>query len=131
MNAFVFCGPTIASADVGLYLDATLLAPASQGDLYRAAQHRPAMIGIIDGCFHHVPSVWHKEILWALSEGIPVYGGASMGALRAAELAPFGMRGVGKIFEDVASGRARGRRRGGGPPRAPRGRLPVTIRSAR
>jgi hypothetical protein len=46
-----------------------------------------------------VPAVWHKEILWAMSQGIHVYGSASMGALRAAELAKFGMRGVGQIFE--------------------------------
>jgi hypothetical protein len=54
--------------------------------------------------FERIPSVWHKEILWALSRGIHVYGSASMGALRSAELAPFGMVGVGTIFEDYARG---------------------------
>jgi hypothetical protein len=48
--------------------------------------------------------VWHKEILWAMSQGIHVFGGASMGALRAAELAAFGMEGVGSIFESFRSG---------------------------
>ncbi|UUZ56476.1 TfuA domain-containing protein [Massilia sp. H-1] len=48
--------------------------------------------------------MWHKEILHALALGIRVYGGSSMGALRAAELHPFGMRGVGRIFGDFASG---------------------------
>jgi hypothetical protein len=57
------------------------------------------VIALIDGVFLHEPSVWHREILWALSRGVHVFGGASMGALRAAELAPFGMRGVGRIFE--------------------------------
>ena len=28
-----------------------------------------------------VPAVWHKEILWAMSCGVHVYGAASMGAL--------------------------------------------------
>lgn len=51
------------------------------------------------------PSVWHKEILWAMSQGIHVFGAASMGALRAAELAPFGMVGVGEIFDAFRSGR--------------------------
>jgi hypothetical protein len=51
-----------------------------------------------------VPSVWHKEVLWALSQGIHVYGAASMGALRAAELHAFGMVGVGRIFEDFRDG---------------------------
>ena len=38
-------------------------------------------IGIIDGHFGNVPSVWHKEILFALSKGVEVSGAASMGAL--------------------------------------------------
>ena len=42
------------------------------------------------GAFASVPAVRHKEILWALSEGIPVIGAASIGALRAAELTAFG-----------------------------------------
>ncbi|MBV8961953.1 MAG: TfuA domain-containing protein [Hyphomicrobiales bacterium] len=62
------------------------------------------MIGLVDGYFETVPSVWHKEILWALSQGIQVYGSSSVGALRAVELAPFGMRGVGKVFEDFRDG---------------------------
>jgi hypothetical protein len=49
--------------------------------------------------------VWHKEILWALDQGIAVYGSSSMGALRAAECQAFGMRGIGRIFEDYASGK--------------------------
>jgi hypothetical protein len=39
-----------------------------------------------------------------LAAGIPVYGAASMGALRAAELAQFGMVGVGRIFEAYRDG---------------------------
>ncbi len=64
----------------------------------------PQAIAIIDGFFEHVPAVWHKEILWAMAQGIHVFGSSSMGALRAAELALFGMEGVGAIFEQVASG---------------------------
>ncbi|HET9929635.1 MAG TPA: TfuA domain-containing protein, partial [Polyangiaceae bacterium] len=36
--------------------------------------------------------------------GVHVYGASSMGALRAAELSAFGMRGVGQVFEALASG---------------------------
>jgi hypothetical protein len=36
--------------------------------------------------------------------GVTVYGASSMGALRAAELTPFGMIGVGQIYRDYASG---------------------------
>lgn len=78
--------------------------PARQGDLYRAALERPAIIGVIDGYFESVPTVWHKEILWAMQTGIHVYGAASIGALRAAELDAFGMRGVGRIYEDFRDG---------------------------
>jgi hypothetical protein len=73
--------------------------PAKQGDLFRAALSRPKAIGLIDGYFEGVPSVWHKEILWALSQGIAVFGSASMGALRAAELDVFGMVGIGRVYE--------------------------------
>ncbi|MFF0220018.1 TfuA-like protein [Streptomyces vinaceus] len=33
-----------------------------------------------------------------IDQGIEVYGAAGMGALRAAELAPFGMTGIGAVF---------------------------------
>ncbi len=39
-----------------------------------------------------------------LSQGVAVYGAASMGALRAAECAAFGMIGVGEIYAGYASG---------------------------
>jgi hypothetical protein len=99
MRAFVFVGPTLSVSDACRELDATYLPPVSQGDVYRVACLQPFAIGIIDGYFEAVPSVWHKEILWAMSRGIRVYGSASMGAIRAAELASFGMKGVGKVFE--------------------------------
>src|SRR5690606_34862608 len=78
--------------------------PVAMGDVYRAAQERPACVAIIDGGFHHQPAVWHKEILYALARGIGVVGASSMGALRAVELAPMGMQGVGRIVELYRSG---------------------------
>jgi len=104
MSILVFTGPTLSESDVRAVLDAEVLPPVAQGDVLRAAARRPAVIGIVDGYFDTLPAVWHKEILWALREGIAVYGSASMGALRAAELSAFGMRGVGAIFEAYASG---------------------------
>ena len=105
MTVFLFLGPTLSSTEAGrLLADAVCLPPVSQGDVYRAALQRPRAIGIVDGYFERVPAVWHKEILWAMSQGIHVYGSASMGALRAAELAPFGMEGVGAIFEAYRDG---------------------------
>jgi hypothetical protein len=75
-----------------------LLPPARQGDVWRAIALRPRAIALIDGVFESQPSVWHQEILDALDAGIPVIGGASMGALRAAELHTLGMAGAGRIF---------------------------------
>jgi hypothetical protein len=99
MKLVVFVGPSVELQEARSHLDATFLPPVAQGDLYRAARSRPDAIGVIDGYFDRVPAVWHKEILWALSQGIAVFGAASMGALRAAELADFGMVGVGEIFK--------------------------------
>src|SRR5262249_13383322 len=84
--------------------DAICLPPVAQGDVYRLVIQRPSAVGIIDGYFSGAPSVWHKEILWAMAEGIPVFGSASMGALRAAELQGLGMRGMGRIFEAFRDG---------------------------
>src|SRR5262245_31483361 len=99
MKPYVFIGPTLSPDVARGYLDAVYLPPAAQGDVYAAARSGPRAIGIVDGYFEHVPAVWHKEILWALCQGIPVFGSSSMGALRAAELSSFGMEGVGRIFE--------------------------------
>ena len=104
MTIIVFTGPTLPAADARAVLDATYLPPVSEGDVYRAAREGPRAIGIIDGYFESVPAVWHKEILYALSKGIQVFGSASMGALRAAELAQFGMEGVGATFEAYRDG---------------------------
>ncbi len=104
MTIYVFIGPTITPDEAAEELDAVYLPPVSQGDVYRAALSRPRAIGIIDGYFERVPAVWHKEILWAMTQGIHVFGASSMGALRAAELAPFGMVGVGAIYESYRDG---------------------------
>ncbi len=105
MRAVVFCGPSLPAQARENFEGIEYLPPVKQGDVYKAAQRNPAAIGIIDGYFDGMPAVWHKEILWAICQGIAVFGGASMGALRAAEMEAFGMRGVGRIFEEYRSGR--------------------------
>jgi hypothetical protein len=103
-RAVIFAGPSlppsIRPSDPAL----EWYPPVRQGDVYRAALGRPAIIGITDGYFEVTPTVWHKEILWAMAQGIHVYGSASIGALRAAELDPFGMTGVGRVFAAYRDG---------------------------
>lgn len=104
MTICIFTGPTLPPAEAARILDAEYLPPAAIGDVYRVACGKPWAIGIIDGIFENIPSVWHKEILWAMAQGIHVFGAASMGALRAAELCAYGMVGVGRIFEAYRDG---------------------------
>jgi hypothetical protein len=104
VSVYVFLGPSLPVAEARQQLEAVYLPPVAQGDVYHVTQRHPQAIGIVDGYFDRVPAVWHKEILWALSQGVLVFGGGSMGALRAAELAPFGMVGIGKIFAAYRDG---------------------------
>jgi len=99
MTAIIFAGPSLPPSLAPLFPALEWRPPLSQGDLFRAATERPALIGVVDAYFERVATVWHKEILWAMAEGIHIYGAASIGALRAAELAAFGMQGVGVIFQ--------------------------------
>jgi hypothetical protein len=105
MSLAVFLGPSLPRRDAEAIVAADYRPPVRQGDIYRlVSQARPEAIAVIDGYFQEVPSVWHKEILWALDQGVAVYGASSMGALRAAELHRHGMIGVGKVFEAYSSG---------------------------
>jgi hypothetical protein len=103
MTIFVFAGPSLARADAAVP-GLTYLPPAAEGDIYRATREGPRAIALIDGYFEAQPAVWHKEILWAMYQGIHVFGAASMGALRAAELWSFGMQGAGVIYRAYRRG---------------------------
>lgn len=106
MTIVIFAGPTISKTEIiSIVPTASCRSPAARGDVFAAVRDGASIIGLIDGYFHQRPSVWHKELLWALASGVTVLGSASMGALRAAELAIFGMIGVGKIFADFRSGK--------------------------
>jgi len=105
MRAVIFAGPSLPpNARLACGLDIDWRPPVRQDDVYRAALGRPAVIGVIDGYFEVTPTVWHKEILWAMTQGIHVFGAASIGALRAAELDVFGMKGIGRIYQDFRDG---------------------------
>lgn len=101
----VFVGPSLPDAADFAGGDMQIKPPAVQGDIMKALQAGASAIGLIDGQFEFVAPVWHKEILYAHSRGVPVLGASSMGALRAVECAAFGMIGIGRIFEDYKTGR--------------------------
>lgn len=105
MTAIVFAGPSLWGLDRPVPAGIELRPPAVCGDVLRAARERPRAIGLIDGVFEAGPSVWHKEILLALAQGVAVAGAASLGALRATELHRFGMAGVGAVFAAYRDGR--------------------------
>lgn len=100
----VFVGPSLAPAlrPEGPF---QWLPPAKAGDLARLLDHPPERLCLIDGLFDSCPAPWHKEFLMLMSRGTLIFGAASMGALRAAELSSFGMIGVGAIFRAYAENR--------------------------
>lgn len=98
-----FAGPSLSGVPAPLGIE--MRPPARRDDVRRAADEGARAILIIDGAFGDGPSVGHKEILLALARGVRVIGAASMGALRAAECRDWGMEGVGRIYDDYASGR--------------------------
>lgn len=98
----IFAGPSL----YGVELDRTIMrfGPAQLGSIYLAAKSGYKVIGLVDAIFGNVPTVWHKEILYAMERGCVVYGSSSAGALRAAELHTYGMRGVGLCYRLYRAG---------------------------
>jgi hypothetical protein len=99
MTDVVFAGPTLPEGEVASLLPgARVLPPVRHGDLLGLDLAAGDRVLIIDGVFLQTASVRHREILHLLRRGVIVAGSSSMGALRAAELHRFGMRGFGEIF---------------------------------
>jgi hypothetical protein len=107
VSAVVFLGPSLDRATAAEVFDAEFQRPIARGDIDALLRRPdpPAAIGIVDGRFLHSFSVSPKEVLRALDAGVAVYGASSMGALRAAECAVYGMVGVGAIYAEYAEGR--------------------------
>jgi hypothetical protein len=105
MTTIVFLGPSLPLQTAKNILpDAWYHGPAQCGDIIKILRLNPQRLLLIDGLYEKTASIWHKELLLAIDNGVEVYGASSMGALRAAELQKFGMHGVGKIFQDYADG---------------------------
>ncbi len=106
MKTAIFLGPSLPRARAEALFSADYYPPARQGDVLRMVREETYdAIVLIDGeDFSAGPLVWHKEILYALSRGIRVLGSSGVGAVRGAELYPFGMEGVGEIFRMYREG---------------------------
>ena len=72
--------------------------------MLRLAVGKVSTVCLIDGYFDHRPAVRHKELLLLLARGWRIFGAASIGALRAAEMHGLGMEGVGAIFAAYVRG---------------------------
>nr|WP_272158980.1 TfuA-like protein [Synechococcus sp. AH-603-L18] len=106
MKSCLFIGPSIPK-DVDLSMF-NIFPPIKAGDIYRIITHGYDRIGIVDGVFHGEPSIWHREILNAVDEGIEVLGSSSMGALRASEMDTLGVKGIGKVYKWYQENRING-----------------------
>ena len=101
----VTAGPTIGTEDIRAVIPrAEVVPPISFGDALRYGLRSGDTLLIVDGLFFQSASVRHKELLTLMDDGVRVVGSSSMGALRAAELHPFGMEGYGWVFEGYRDG---------------------------
>jgi TfuA protein len=102
----VFLGPSLPRSEAAaLFPGARFLPPIKRHALRPFLDDPPPAIGVVDGEFYQSLAISPKEILPFLERKVPVFGSSSMGALRAVELEPYGMVGVGQIFAMFRSGR--------------------------
>ncbi|MBC7120212.1 MAG: TfuA-related McrA-glycine thioamidation protein [Candidatus Methanosuratus sp.] len=108
MKVVIFLGPSLPHEEAQRILsDAEYRPPAARGDIMRAAAGEAEVIALIDGVFYQQAAVSHREILHAIGKRIKVFGGSSMGALRASELDVYGMIGIGTVYEWYKAGKIR------------------------
>lgn len=104
----LFSGPTLSGlvrdGRLSGHPDIVCRGPAAQGDVARAVLEGATVIGLVDGRYEDVAAPWHKEILFALASGVTMLGAGSLGALRAAECAAYGMIGLGEIHSRYMRG---------------------------
>ncbi|PWR74795.1 TfuA-related McrA-glycine thioamidation protein [Methanospirillum stamsii] len=103
-DVIIYLGPSLPVNEAEKILPATYRPPVRRVDLLEAIHIKPRIVGIIDGVFFEDAAVGHREVLEVIKAGITVVGASSMGALRASELYPFGMIGVGEVFRMYKEG---------------------------
>jgi hypothetical protein len=96
-RACVFVGPSLA--DRAELPGVDLLPPATRGTVAAALQAGYTRIGIVDGAIEGASRLTLRELRSALRlPDVELVGGASVGAIRAAQLQAAGMRGIGRVF---------------------------------
>jgi hypothetical protein len=92
----VFAGPSTA----GQALDGfQLRPPATRGAVIEAVRSGFTRIAFIDGAIDHRDQVPLRELRLVLAiPEVQLFGAASMGAIRAVQLANYGMRGAGRVY---------------------------------
>ncbi|HEX8805514.1 MAG TPA: YcaO-like family protein [Candidatus Aquilonibacter sp.] len=95
LSVAVFAGPSLPLEDRPELECVAYLPPAARGDVERAACEYDVVL-LIDGVFHHDLAPAPKECYAALQHA-RMFGASSMGALRAAECAPYGFTPLGAI----------------------------------
>lgn len=105
VHTIIYVGPTLYGVTVHPEKGELWRPPAAQGDILKdAIRYNPRQILLVDGTFRQTLAVWVKELVFIMVDGIKFIGASSMGALRAAELWPYGAIGIGKIFDAYRSG---------------------------
>lgn len=93
----VFAGPSLAGQSIPPGVEA--FPPATRGALTAALTSGYTRIGLVDGAVEESERLPLQELRDALAvPGVTVLGGASMGAVRAAQLESSGMQGHGHVF---------------------------------
>ncbi|MFY1677988.1 TfuA-like protein [Streptomyces sp. WMMC905] len=101
----VTAGPSISAAAIRRAApEADVRAPVAADEVLRWDWAEGDVLVVIDGVFRRARAIRHEELLSLLDRGVTVYGASGMGALRAAELSAFGMRGVGEVFRAFRDG---------------------------
>ncbi len=93
----VFAGPSLAGQSLPPGIEA--FPPATRGALTAALTSGYTRVGLVDGAVEEGQRLPLRELRDALAmPGVTVLGGASMGAVRAAQLESSGMQGHGHVF---------------------------------
>jgi len=97
--SYLFIGPSSYAIQLDLPSNMKVMPPAKRGDIENLmAEYPPGTVVLVDGTYHSYPAVSHAEIRTAIEAGWTFWGLSSMGAIRAVELAPVGMKGYGEVY---------------------------------